>query len=254
MVARKGGEMEASDFRRIEASDGVDIVFVGGNPNIPITQDIQQAPSPNINLSLFDPAMIMRDSEMALRSGDAARGYINKAKTATEAEIMNMGLQSFTAERQDSLEDLIHEMARYALEVMLLKYTHEDVKQVVGESAVWQQMPIDRAFKYLSLNVRAGSMSKPNKFKDREQWMQLLPVLQQGVQQIAQFRAQNQTGMADAAKRLLEETLLRFDERIDLDALIPEVDTQAMQMQQMQLQAQGQAPQQPPQVAAQQGV
>lgn len=247
MVARKGGEMEKSDYRRIEASEGLDLVFVGGNPNIPITQDIQQAPSPNINLSLFDPAMIMRDSEMALRSGDAARGYINKAKTATEAEIMNMGLQSFSAERQDSLEDLIREMANFALEIMLLTYTHDEVKQVVGAHAVWQQMPIDKAFKYLNLTVRAGSMSKPNKFKDREQWMQLLPVLQQGVQQIAQFRAQNQTSMADAAKRLLEETLLRFDERIDLDALIPEVDPQAMQMQQMQ---QGQPPQNAAQPAA----
>ena len=248
MIGRKGGEMEASDYKKVEASDGVDIVFIGGNPNIPITQDIQQAPSPNLNLSLFDPAMIMRDSEMALRSGEAARGYINKAKTATEAEIMNMGLQSFTAERQDSLEDLIREMATFALEVMLLTYTHDEVKQVVGEHAVWQQMPIDKAFKYLNLTVRAGSMSKPNKFKDREQWMQLLPVLQQGVQQIAQFRAQGQTSMADAAKRLLEETLLRFDERIDLDALIPEVDTQAMQMQQMQQQGQ------PPQNAAQPAV
>lgn len=248
MIGRKGGEMEASDYKKVEASDGVDIVFIGGNPNIPITQDIQQAPSPNLNLSLFDPAMIMRDSEMALRSGDAARGYINKAKTATEAEIMNMGLQSFTAERQDSLEDLIREMATFALEVMLLTYTHDEVKQVVGEHAVWQQMPIDKAFKYLNLTVRAGSMSKPNKFKDREQWMQLLPVLQQGVQQIAQFHAQGQTSMADAAKRLLEETLLRFDERIDLDALIPEVDTQAMQMQQMQQQGQ------PPQNAAQPAV
>ena len=161
---------------------------------------------------------------------------------------MNMGLQSFTAERQDSLEDLIREMAIFALEVMLLTYTHDEVKQVVGEHAVWQQMPIDKAFKYLNLTVRAGSMSKPNKFKDREQWMQLLPVLQQGVQQIAQFRAQGQTSMADAAKRLLEETLLRFDERIDLDALIPEVDTQAMQMQQMQQQGQ------PPQNAAQPAV
>ena len=78
---------------------------------------------------------------------------------------------------------------KFALEVMLLTYTHDEVKQVVGEHAVWQQMPIDKAFKYLNLTVRAGSMSKPNKFKDREQWMQLLPVLQQGVQQIAQFTA-----------------------------------------------------------------
>ena len=242
MVGRKAGDMQATDFERINASEGIDIVFIGGNPEIPISQDLQQAPSPQLNLQLFDPAMIMRDSEMALRSGDAARGYINKAKTATEAEIMNMGLQSFTAERQDTVEDMLTDMAKYALEILLLSYSDSDVKQVVGASAFWQQMPIDAVFKYLSLNIRAGSMSKPNKFKDREQWMQLLPVLQQGVQQIAQFVAQGQQGMADAAKHLLEETLTRFDERIDLNQFIPQIDVQTQQMQQMQqMQAKAQA-------------
>ena len=236
MIGRKGGEMQAADYERISTSDDVDFIFVNGNPNIPITQDIQQAPSPQLNLQLFDPAMIMRDSEMALRSGDAARGYINKAKTATEAEIMNMGLQSFTAERQDTVEDLISEMSKFALEIILLSYDEQEVKRVVGVNAFWQQMPIDAAFRYLNLTIRAGSMSKPNKFKDREQWMQLLPVLQQGVQQIAQFTASGQQSMADAAKKLLEETLLRFDERIDLDSLIPKVDMMAQQMQQLQQQ------------------
>ena len=247
MVGRKAGDMQATDIERINASEGVDIVFIGGNPDVPISQDLQQAPSPQLNLQLFDPAMIMRDSEMALRSGDAARGYINKAKTATEAEIMNMGLQSFTAERQDTVEDMLTDMAKYALEILLLSYSDSDVKQVVGASAFWQQMPIDAVFKYLSLNIRAGSMSKPNKFKDREQWMQLLPVLQQGVQQIAQFVAQGQQGMADAAKHLLEETLTRFDERIDLNQFIPQIDVQAQQMQaQMQTVQGGQPSPQPP--------
>ena len=255
MIGRKGGEMNADDHKSVALSDDVQMVFIGGNPNVPITQDIQQAPSPQLNMQLFDPALLMRDSEMALRSGDAARGYINKAKTATEAEIMNMGLQSFTAERQDTLEDLIREMSVYALEILLLKFSEDDVKSIAGVHAVWQQMPIDKAFKYLNLTVRAGSMSKPNKFKDREQWMQLLPVLQNGVQQIAQFTAQGQTSMADAAKKLLEETLLRFDERIDLDQLIPTIDAQAQQAQQMQQQAaaqqaQGQ-PQQPQQMPQQ---
>lgn len=223
MVARKGGEMESTDYKRIATGDDLDIVFVGGNPNIPINQDLQQAPSPQINLQLFDPAMLMRDSEMALRSGDAARGYINKAKTATEAEIMNMGLQSFTAERQDTLEDMINEMAQYALEIMLIKYDEAEVRQIVGEQAVWQKLPLESLFKYLSINVRSGSMSKPNKFKDREQWMQLLPVLQGAVQQIAQYQMQGQLGMVEVTKKLIEETLKRFDERLDLEQFMPQM-------------------------------
>ena len=243
-IARKGGETSADSFKRISTSEGLDIVFVDGNPNIPITQDLQQAPSPQLNLQLFDPGMLMRDSEMALRSGEASRGYINKAKTATEAEIMNMGLQSFTAERQDTLEDMIGEMAQFALEIMLLKYDEYEVKSIVGAQAVWQKLPIEQLFKYLSINVRAGSMAKPNKFKDREQWMQLMPVIQGAIQQIAQYQAQGQTQLIEVTKKLLEETLLRFDERIDIEQFMPKVDPAQQQKQMMmQMMQQAQQPQ-----------
>ena len=85
-------------------------------------------------------------------------------------------------------------------------------------------------------------MAKPNKFKDREQWMQLMPVIQGAIQQIAQYQAQGQTQLIEVTKKLLEETLLRFDERIDIEQFMPKVDP-AQQQQQMMMQMMQQAQQ-----------
>ena len=136
---------------------------------------------------------------------------------------------------------------------------NDDVAQLIGAQTPWQNMRIDVAFKHLALDIKAGSMSKPNKFQEREQWMQLMPVLQQTIAQMAQLQLQGQAGMAGALRKMLEETINRFDERIDLDEFIPDFaqDMMAQQMmQQQQMLMQQGAPQMdlPPDEAQQQGV
>lgn len=81
-------------------------------------------------------------------------------------------------------------------------------------------------------------MSKPNKFQERDQWLKLMPVFRDTIGQMAQLQMQGQNGMAGALRKMLEETLNRFDERIDLDEFIPDM-TQDMIRQQM-MQAMGQ--------------
>lgn len=88
--------------------------------------------------------------------------------------------------------------------------------------------------------------------------MQLMPVLQQTIAQMAQLQLQGQAGMAGALRKMLEETINRFDERIDLDEFIPDFaqDMMAQQMmQQQQMLMQQGAPQMdlPPDEAQPQG-
>lgn len=262
-VVPKAGDLSANEAQRLTETVRDDEsgkwVAANINPSQPINASIQQFPIPQLNHALFVPDMIFRDVEMTTRSGDAARGYVNKAKTATEAEIMSMGMQSGISERQDIIEDMMRDMARYALEIMVQSYTPEDVAQLVGAETPWQNMGIDVAFKHLALDIKAGSMSKPNKFQEREQWMQLMPVMQQTIAQMAQLQMQGQSGMAGALRKMLEETINRFDERIDLDEFIPDFaqDMMAQQMmQQQQMLMQQVAPQMdlPPDEAQQQGV
>ena len=255
-VVPKAGDLSANEAQRLTDSVRDDEtgkwVAANINPGQPIGSSIQQFPIPQLNHALFVPDMIFRDVEMTTRSGDAARGYINKAKTATEAEIMSMGAQSGISERQDMLEDMMRDMACYALEIMVQSYTPDDVAQLIGAQTPWQNIGIDVAFRHLALDIKAGSMSKPNKFQEREQWMQLMPVMQQTIAQMAQLQMQGQAGMAGALRKMLEETINRFDERIDLDEFIPDFAQDMMAQQMMQ---QG-APQMdlPPNEAQPQGV
>ena len=262
-VVPKAGDLSANEAQRLTESVRDDEtgkwVAANINPGQPINASIQQFPIPQLNHALFVPDMIFRDVEMTTRSGDAARGYINKAKTATEAEIMSMGMQSGISERQDMLEDMMRDMACYALEIMVQSYTPDDVAQLIGAQTPWQNIGIDVAFRHLALDIKAGSMSKPNKFQERDQWMKLMPVLQQTIAQMAQLQLQGQAGMAGALRKMLEETINRFDERIDLDEFIPDfaqdmMAQQMMQQQQMLMQQGAPTMDLPPDEAQQQGV
>jgi membrane protein involved in colicin uptake len=71
--------------------------------------------------------------------------------------------------------------------------------------------------------VRAGSSGKPNAQQDREQWGKIMPIVSEAMEKVATLRLNGQFDMADAVIALLRETLKRFEENLDVDALIPPV-------------------------------
>jgi len=73
----------------------------------------------------------------------------------------------------------------------------------------------------VSVKVRAGSSGKPNMQKEREQWGQLMPVISDAMKQVAELRATGNYDAAEAVLELMRETLRRYDEYLDLDALVP---------------------------------
>lgn len=220
-VYRKSGDLTDSDINALANRSANQWVGLEGDPTQPIERDIAILQNPQIDPNTYDVQPILRDAEMVLGAGDAAKGVINKAKTATEAEIMAQGLQSRVAERQDVVEDWIGEMAQYAAELCLQELTLEEVQRISGADAVWPQMDKEQIFDLVNIEIRAGSAGRPNKAKEREQWGQMLPQIQQSVTQIAQMREAGQNDMADTMMKLMEETLRRFDERIDIESFMP---------------------------------
>ena len=107
--------------------------------------------------------------------------------------------------------------------------TPEMVQQSLGASYGWQQAPLEVSFQNLNIDIKAGSMSKPNKFQEREQWMQLMPVLQQSMQQIAQMKQMGMTDMAKCVFEITKELVVRFDERIDLEQFLPSIEADPVQ-------------------------
>ncbi len=221
-VYRKSGSLNDTDVKALTNRRANDWVGIEGDPNVPVERDIAILNNPPVDPATYDVSQILRDAEMTLGAGDAAKGTINKAKTATEAEIMAQGLQSRVGERQDVVEDWIAEQANYAAEILLQMLSPEQVKRLAGEAAVWPQMSKDEIFDLVNIDIRAGSTGRPNQAREREQWATMLPQIQQVIAQVGQLRQAGQDDMADSMIKLLEETLRRFDERIDIDAFIPQ--------------------------------
>ena len=220
-VVRKGGALTPDDVSRIRNRDGNDIIAVEGVGQKPISNDIQAVTLGSIQTANYDTSPARADMEQILGGGDASRGSVLKAKTATEAEILSQGLRSRSAERTDIMEDLLSEVGQYALQVCLRKLSPEEVKRIAGEDSSWPTLSWQQALEQVMVTVRGGSTGKPDRLQDQDRWTKLMPVIKDTMQQVAELRAKGQNDMAQALITLTRETLRRFDERVDLDQFLP---------------------------------
>lgn len=243
-VVRKGGSLTPTDVENIRNRKGNDIIAVEGVGGQPIGNDIQGVTLGNIDPNVYSTEPARSDMEMLVGGGDAARGSVLKAKTATEAEIMAQGMRGRSAERTDVIEDLLSEVGQYTLEVLLRKLTPEEVKKVAGEDAVWPQMSAEDVFSMVSVKVRGGSTGKPDRLQEQDRWTKLMPVIKDMVKEIVAVREAGQENLAQFALSLLKETLRRFDERFEVEQYLPEPKDGEMP-------ADGAAPQIPPELVQQ---
>lgn len=220
-VFRKAGNLTEEDIEKLTKRKTRDWIGIEGNPNVPLNQDVLQLEGIKIDPASFDVTIIRNDMDMMVGLSDASRANLIEAKTATEAEIMRQALMNRVAERQDTIEDLTAEMAVAALEIMLQKFSLDEVKQIVGEAAVWPEMDVEAIFRKVRVSVRAGSTGKPNILKERESWAAVMPIMNETITQVMELRAAGQFDLANAKIELLKETLTRYDEKIDVDRFIP---------------------------------
>lgn len=220
-LVRKSGNLTPDDVDKITHRRSRDIIPVEGLPGKPINDDIGELPGVTLNPAVYDTSAIRVDMELMAGRGDAAAGTVANAKTATEAEILREGLQTRSQERRDGIEDDLQEMAQYAAEILLQELTIEQVQRIAGEDAVWPQASKDEIFDLVEIDIRAGSTGMPNRAREREQWAQVMPLIKDTVVQISQAQQAGQPDVATALKKLLKETLTRYDERIDLEEFLP---------------------------------
>jgi len=225
-IVRKGGNLSEGDVKNIVDSGNKDWIAVEGNPAQPINQDVMQLDGLKIDPAAYDVTMIRNDMDLVSGRSDASRANLIKPKTATEAEIMQEAMQSRVGERRDTHEDLLSEMGEASLEIALRDLTKGEVEQLAGADAQWPENPesVEVIFRMVSVKVRAGSSGKPNQQREREQWSQLMPVIEKTMTSVAELRANGNFDMAEAALELLRETLRRFDEYLDLDSIIPPIE------------------------------
>lgn len=220
-LVRKGGAFTDEDVTRIRNRNGCDITLVEGVGTGPISNDIFIGSLAKIDPQVYSTDMFRLYMEMIIGGGDAARGSVLKAKTATEAEILSQGLRGRSQERQDSIEDLLSEVGQYAVEIMLRRMTEQEVQRIAGPDAAWPTMDIEQIFDAIDIEVKGGSTGRPDRLQEQDRWTKLLPVIKEAIQQVAELRAQGQDALAQAIIVLTRETLRRFEERLDIEQLLP---------------------------------
>lgn len=236
-VFRKGGDLTEEDIRKLSKRRVGQWVGVEGNPQTDINKDIMELKGSVIDHQAYDVSVIRNDMDLMVGLSDASRSNLIQAKTATEAEIMKQALQTRVAERQDANEDMISEMAQAVLQISLRVFSKAEIVQMAGEGAQWPEEPstVEQIFGKVRVAVRAGSTGKPNAQQERADWGQLVPVINETMQKVAELRMQGQFDMAKALIALLRETFKRYDEKLDVDTFIPPEadDAEAQKMQQM---------------------
>ncbi|MGJ7484333.1 hypothetical protein ACSFA2_03690 [Variovorax sp. LT2P21] len=245
-VVREGGNLTDSDVKKLVNRKRGQTVTVKGIPGKPIRDDFEAVQQVQLNPANYDTSAIRADIEQTLGGGDAARGTVMKAKTATEAEIVSQGLRGRSAERQDIMEDVLNEAGPYALEVMLRKMTLQEVQAIAGMDASWPQLSIDQIFNLVAIEVRGGSTGKPDRLQEQDRWTKLLPVIKEAVTTVAELREKGNEPLAQSVIELTRETLRRFDERLDIDEFLPKqskdpMDPENLQRENVQMKAQLQA-------------
>lgn len=222
-VVRKGGSLTPDDVERIRNRQGNDVIVVEGVGGQPIAHDIQPVALGELKPEVYNTQPARADMEMIVGGGDAARGSVMEAKTATEAKILSQGMHGRADERRDTMEDLLSELGEFVLQMALRKLTREEVAKIAGEegAAVWPAMTNEQVFDLVTVEVRGGSTGKPDQMLEQEQWIKLLPVIEKTAAQVSELYLKGQMELAQVLIELLRETLRRFDERIDVEQFLP---------------------------------
>lgn len=215
------GAITPEDARKLSDPDTNELVLVNVAPGVDARSVVGQLDPARLDPALYETSSVRVDLDQVSGLQDAARGVVASPKTATEAEILQTGMLTRVSERQDSLEDMIGEMAEALLQMALQVMSVQDVQRYAGPAAIWPQLDIRDVHQLLTLEVRAGSSGRQTRQKEQQSWSVLLPVLMNAVTEIFTLRAQGLTALADTKVELLKETLRRADERLDIEKIMP---------------------------------
>lgn len=195
-----------------------EVVLVDANGR-PLNQVMTVAEVPAFNPALYDVTPTLHDIDTIMGQQDAARGAILRAKTATEASLLEQGRAGRAEELRDTNEDWISEIAVYTAEILLQELDLAEVQRIAGPQAVWPELSRDDIFEKVKLDIRAGSSGRPDRRAEQETWVQLLPILERLMDKVMQIAAMG--GDPSPYIALARETLRRFDDSIELEEFFP---------------------------------
>lgn len=249
--------IDPDDAKKITDANQQELIGVRAVAGEPLASLFIAKPVGSYNPELYNTAPIRSDMEAvagiqeALQQNAATGGV--QPKTATEAQIQQQGFASRTGADRDVLETALTELSHYTAEVSSQECTVQWVKRVCGPNAFWlgpdlgtppgppgppdpqtglptpgtpgtppgPGMDVEDVLTMVEVSIDAGTTGKPNFAADKANWATILPLLEKSLIQIRQAQLHD-PGLAKALQRVLQETLHRMDDRLDLDEFIPE--------------------------------
>ena len=237
-------ELNEKTLKRFTDSELGEITLIDAEGQ-PIQQAIMPKSYPPIDPAVYDTSPVRLDWEMVTGLQDASRSSVVKPKTATEANILQQSLSGRVSEFRDQVEDFLQQIAQYTAEILIQELQPEQVEKIMGphkkgklddvvnpatgqpvtgivELSYDWPLSKDEVFELVQLKIRAGTTGVPDDLDRQESWTKLLPVIQPLISQIMQFQLQ---GINPAALiSLLKETVMRFDDKLDLEAFVPQLE------------------------------
>lgn len=253
-----GSDVSEKTIKRYADSEMGEITIIDTEGK-PLSQVIVPRQHPPMDPAAYDTSPVRYDWEQVTGLQDAARGSVVKAKTATEADIMQQNLSGRVSEFRDQVEDWLQEIASYSAQILLMELTVAMVERIMGEPEMkqvqtpmgmvevpdkhydWPELSREEVFDMIDMKIRAGTTGAPDKLEQQEAWGKVLPIITALVKDIIMVRAQGVDPEPFIA--LLRETLARFDDRLEPEQFIPAAPAAAPAMPGAML---GQAPQQLP--------
>ena len=215
-------QIDPENARKLENSVGAEYVGIKPlNADADFGKIFAPKPTASINHNLYDTQPILSDMERISGVQEALQSSVQTAKTATEAEIQQSGFASRTDAGRDALEDTLRDLAHYTAEVALQAVPAQQAVKIAGVKAFWPEgMDIEDITTMVNVDIDAGSTGKPSKQGEKETWSIVMPMVQKMLMEIRMLQTID-PGLAEAMMNLLKETLLRLDDRFDIEKIMP---------------------------------
>lgn len=182
----EGGRLSDEDKALLSNHEEHEVLTIGAlAANEKIDSLLQRGPTVNIDPNLYEVEMHFSDMLRVLGTQEANLGGTSDG-TATEASIAENSRSKTDSSNVDDLDEMLGELSRSAAEMLFMQMSKDSVIEIVGDGAVWPDMPQTReeAAKELSLDIVAGSSGRPNEAAEMAKLERATPLLLQlqGVQ------------------------------------------------------------------------
>jgi hypothetical protein len=194
------GSLEDTDKDKLSAHAAHAVITVSAlATGQKITDKLAAGPTAPIDPNLYETEMHYNDLLRVVGVQEANLGGGTSGSTATESSIAEQSRGASIADNVDDLDEMLSEVAKAFSHIALAHLSKQTVIEIVGEGAVWPDMPQTRQeiAKDLFLEIKAGSSGRPNRAAE-------LANMERAVPMLIQIPGINPRPLAEQYNRLLD--------------------------------------------------